>query len=418
MERILACSGLRFRPGSPEGIRVAGTIEMGDFRAMLGLSHLKRTFQKLGEKLHPQPVMKRARQKLGDMQQPRAERRAVAGLSALYAPGSNLAASGVKDISATGLYLITEKQLPTGELITLTLQEEAQPKNSSELQISIQAQVARQGEDGLGLAFVLPPGFDPHLWEVLVRNISTLTDQDQIAHVFHSLRAILFLYRLCQSGAEEVLQLTSGVLDSDRAEALARIAILAENMLASEPDVDRMRAHPKLVARILSEGSWTADDLIMQLWAGLLVSSCSLEAPDDSNSILVDLLIQVTPIQAKILTHACELVLASAPCGEGSPSGSVILKPEEMIQITGVFDHYRNATDLAYLFNLGLIQNVFDFTSYHDVEQFDITPTGLGLELYKHCHGRRGTLDPSIVEWANDHLSHFFPPPRNFMMDN
>jgi hypothetical protein len=362
--------------------------------------------------------LKHTRQKLGDLQQPRAERRPAAGLSALYKSDSALTPSGVKDISATGLYLVTEKQLTTGELITLTLQEEAQPGSGSELQISIQAQVARQGDDGIGLAFVLPPGFDPKLWEVLVRNISTLTDKDQIAHVFHTLRAILFLYRLCQSGAEEVLQLTSGVLDSDRAETLARIAFLAENLLAAEPDADRMRAHPKLVARILSEGSWTADELTKQLWAGLLVSSCSVDAPNDSNGVLVDLLIQITPVQAKIFTYACERALDPPPDAESSPSTSVVLTPEEMIQITGVTDPYRNATDLAYLFNLGLIEKVFDFTSYHDVVEFDISPTTLALELYKHCHCRRGTLNASLVESADDHLRTFFPPPRNFMMDD
>ena len=82
-----------------------------------------------------------------------------------------------------------------------------------------------------------------------------------------------------------------------------------------------------------------------------------------------------------------------------------------MVELTGVHDLTRNATDLAYLFNLGLIQKLFDFTSYHAAESFDITPSTLGLELYKHCHGSREKIEPHLVEAANAHLLNFLPPP-------
>ncbi|HVN93398.1 MAG TPA: PilZ domain-containing protein [Terracidiphilus sp.] len=357
-------------------------------------------------------------QKLGEPPQPRADRLAAHGLeAALCTTGSDSTPVGVKDISASGIYLATEKQLPTGELFTLTLREEATPEDNSELQISVQAKFARQGEDGVGLVFVLPPGLDPHLWEVLVRNIVSLTDKDQVARMFRTLRTILFLYRLCQADSEEVIVLASEILESDRCEALAGVAVLAEKRLASDPDAARMRAHPKLVAKILTGGSWIEDELTMQLWAGLLVSSCSVDAPDDSNIILADLLTQITPVQAKIFTHACERLLTTAPDVETPPSASVILSPHDMVQLTGFHDPYRNATDLTYLFNLGLVQKLFDFTSYHDVEQFDLTPTRLGLELYQRCQGRHGKLDPSLAESGEVHLRTFFPPPQNFMMD-
>ena len=82
-----------------------------------------------------------------------------------------------------------------------------------------------------------------------------------------------------------------------------------------------MRAHPKLVANILREGSWAPDELTRQLWTGLLASSCSIDAPDDSNQVFVNLLIHVTPVQARILSHACERALGSAPGAGNSPSG-------------------------------------------------------------------------------------------------
>jgi hypothetical protein len=89
-----------------------------------------------------------------------------------------------------------------------------------------------------------------------------------------------------------------------------------------------------------------------------------------------------------------------------------VLTPKEIVGLTGVHDLYRNATDLAYLFNLGLIDKVFDFTSYHDADQFDITPTLLCLELYRHCHGSRESLAPALVESAKNHLANFLPAPQ------
>ncbi len=59
-----------------------------------------------------------------------------------------------------------------------------------------------------------------------------------------------------------------------------------------------------------------------------------------------------------------------------------------------------------------MIQKVFDFTSYREAESFDITPSSLGLELYKHCHGSREKIEPHLVEAANAHLLNFLPPPH------
>src|SRR5579875_2941783 len=250
--------------------------------------------------------IKRAAKIFAGPEQVRAERRTASGLAASYGLDSSFMPAEIKDISATGIYLSTEKRLRTGEVITLTLQEEGAPENASDLKISLHARVARQGEDGIGLSFVLPPGLDTELWAVLVRNILVLDDQREIAHMFRTLRTVLFLSRICQSEANEAILLLGGQLNSDRTDTFIRIALAAESVLASEPDADRMRAHPKLVATILKEGSWSSDEFVTKLWAGLLVSSCSIESPDDSNQVFVKLLLQIMPNQAKILIHACE----------------------------------------------------------------------------------------------------------------
>ncbi len=206
--------------------------------------------------------------------------------------------------------------------------------------------------------------------------------------------------------------LGSGELDAVRTAALFEIALTAERLLAAEPDGKRMRIHPKLLANVLREGSWASDEQTMKLWSGLFLSCCSVEEPDESNQVFVDLLVHLTPVEGKIFALACERALAASPGPEGSASVSVALAPQEMIDLTGFRDLTRASTDLAYLFNLGLAKNLFDFTSYREIESFDITPSTLGIELYKHCHGSREKLDAHLVETARTHLANFIEQPH------
>ncbi|MGB0064998.1 MAG: hypothetical protein WBP85_11185 [Terracidiphilus sp.] len=346
-----------------------------------------------------------------DPEGPRAERWPVAGLTALYGLDFPDTPAPIKNISSTGIFLnIIEEALPVGELFTLAIEIDGASELSSEPLLTLQARAVRQDEFGAGFAFVPPPSLDPALWEVFVRGLAFLTDPVQVAQVFRTLRTVLFLCRLCPSGAEEAVLLLDGHLDKDRAAALFKFASAVENRLLADPDADRFRAHPKLVANLLREGIWAPDELTTELWKGLFISSCLVDKPDDSNQIFVDLLIHITAHQARILTHACERVRNSARASGGFASGSVVLSPDEMVRLNGVSDLGRNATDLAHLFNLGLIKKLFDFTSYREIDCFDITPSPLGLELCRHCQGERGKIDPQLAAFAREQLAVMNPP--------
>lgn len=370
---------------------------------MSGLSDLKRTVRRFRE-----------------LKPTRPERRTTPRLAACYQHGSGFAPAGasaftpagIKDISSTGIYLRTDMRPEMGEEVIVNLWELDNFEGISELQISLPARVARQGEDGIGLSFVLPPGLNQGLWDLLLRNVVILSNDRHAAELFRTLRSLLFLSRICPSDADEVIDLLSGQLNPDRTSTLAKIAIGAENLLAKKPDAERMHAHPKLVSDILRQGSWSSDEALMELWMGLLANSCTVGEPDDSNEAFAELLGRIMPTQARILIHGCERALGIPSELRNSPFGAVVLGPREMIRLTGVYDLYRNATDLAHLFNLGLIQNVFDFTSYRTADSFDITPSMLGLELFKRCHGSRERVDQNLVEVATQHLGHFLPAPQ------
>jgi hypothetical protein len=329
--------------------------------------------------------LKRKLQNLGYPERQRAERLPAPTLAAHCDTELNHLDAGVKDISSTGLYLVTEKRLTTGEIVHLTLEAKGAGVNHKELEITVEARVARVGQDGVGLTFVLPAGLDTNLWSVLVRNTVILTQASEIAHMFRTLRAILFLCRLCQSGAEEAILLIGGQLDPGRTECVFEIMFAAEKLLATQPNADKLRADPKLIAHILREGSWAHSLQQKQLWIGLFANSCALEGWNDANMTLADMLINITPIQAVIFIEGCTRALRSMPKTDAAPSGRIILSPRELSELTQMYDMTRLATDVAYLYNLGVVDRLFDFTSYVETENFDITPSGVGIDLFRRC---------------------------------
>jgi hypothetical protein len=330
---------------------------------------------------------KRRLQRLGFPERPRAERLAASCLAARLGESRAASAASIKNLSSTGVYLLTEERWPLGELISLTLQGQGSPEIGPEFQIPVEARVSRHGEDGVGLSFVLPSGLDAKLWGVLVRNAVLLTDAKSILLTFRTLQAILFVNRLCQAAADESILLLGGELDESRTECALEIALRAEKLLASEPDASSMRAVPHLVASILKNGSWAVDNVTRQLWAGLLAASCSAEGTDESGSAFVDLLIHLTPAQSRIFVASCSMAMEFMSGREGMPLTRIILMPEEMFRLTDTNDISRIAVDIAYLCHAGFIEKNFDFTSYLPTESFDLTPSSLGLDLYKRCRG-------------------------------
>jgi hypothetical protein len=91
---------------------------------------------------------------LGDPADPRAAtREALPGLIAYFFTGGTPTAHEVRDISTTGIYIITNERWYPGTVIRVTLTDRHHPK--AERTLTVNAQAVRQGNDGVGLEFVL-----------------------------------------------------------------------------------------------------------------------------------------------------------------------------------------------------------------------------------------------------------------------
>jgi hypothetical protein len=84
----------------------------------------------------------------------KAPRDAVPGLAAYYWTGGSPKAHTIRDISSTGLYVVTEERWYPGTLILMTLQEADGGTQTVEHSISVHSRAVRWGNDGVGLQFI------------------------------------------------------------------------------------------------------------------------------------------------------------------------------------------------------------------------------------------------------------------------
>lgn len=68
--------------------------------------------------------------------------------------GAEMSVHGIRDISATGLYLMTRERWPLGAQVKMTLQRTDGLDDNSMNPITVQLRVSRWGVDGVGLEFL------------------------------------------------------------------------------------------------------------------------------------------------------------------------------------------------------------------------------------------------------------------------
>ena len=83
----------------------------------------------------------------------KAQRQSLPGLTAFFFTGGTPVGHGVKDISLTGMYVLTSERWYPGTMVRMTLTDRHEP--TMERSLTLNATVMRWGNDGVGLRFVL-----------------------------------------------------------------------------------------------------------------------------------------------------------------------------------------------------------------------------------------------------------------------
>ena len=125
--------------------------------------------------LYPEPADKR-----------RVARETTPGLIARFWSGGPPQAHPVRDISASGLFVVTEERWYLGTQILITLTKPAQGKTQAESTITMHAVAVRHGSDGVGLEFVLN---DPRNRRETQQTFTQGGNEDQLAEFMERMRA-------------------------------------------------------------------------------------------------------------------------------------------------------------------------------------------------------------------------------------
>lgn len=153
-------------------------------------------------------------------------------------------------------------------------------------------------------------------------------------------------------------------------------------------------ANPKVILKILEEGGFEEDSSMQELWAGLLVSS-----KNDSNLHYVEILSNMSKVQALLLTKACsESEVGCNMSGLLYSIKSPNFSLEELNQISGIDDINEIDQALDDLRRKELIMGGFDVGQDVSRVSTNIHVTPLALHFYARVMGHSNSAEFFEVE--------------------
>ena len=330
----------------------------------------------------------------------RAERRSPDEFAAYRWTGTDVKHDPVRDISATGVYIFTKERWPVDSVVSLTMQRQGALELLAERRITAHARVVRCDNDGVGFSFVVPKDSQAAQWKTLLDHLVQESMPKDMESLVRLAEALAFLSRICPDGAIDVTQLMREGFSSHKVGHAVNIVLDAQTLLKSNPEGSEVRLPPSLLIRVLEQATNTEEDWLQQLWAGLVVSSCSTDGNDESNRRFVDLFGMLTPVPIKLFT-----IVSAVSSKFANEYGTVTARPlackiDDITTATGARG-VQIERELERLAAVGLIEKKSANTPMlAPTGEVVITASSLGLELFARCNGHKGrpsdfyTLEP------------------------
>jgi hypothetical protein len=324
---------------------------------------------------------------------PRAERHESPSLVAMHRKGQTSRQNTVANLSNSGAYVVTSEKWNPGEILSLTLQRRGAIQNSSRLRFTVQVKAVRRDQHGVGVSFLLPGGTDLRLWEPSIKSQAPQTEPEDVVREFRIAAALAFIHRISPDATQRAAWLLRRGLSSHRLEGALEVILHGEELLALDREQQRLQAHPAVVLRIIEHGSWPEAEWMQHYWSGLLVNACTRDVPVVPQLEPTELLSQLTIIQARIFASACDCAMKQIDAYGRISARRLSRSADELIRISGTHDMAHIERDLQHLTWLGLIEQTVKWKFFSLLEEANLTPTPLALDLYARCHAHRG--DPA-----------------------
>lgn len=202
-----------------------------------------------------------------------------------------------------------------------------------------------------------------------------------------------FLKSVCMPALDEVGLMLKDQVRHWRLNNIFKILEKAKGKIEFKNETLQVKAHPRVALSIIENGSVIDNDEVQDLWAGLFISSCSLDGQDDENLIFVDLLKQLTTAEAKIIKYACENSRKIVYENGLILSDDIEAHCDKLIELTDIKDIHRLDRELDHLRSLELFQSSLfgggGFSAGYELVA-NIRPSALSLHLYMRAQGFTG----------------------------
>ena len=218
-----------------------------------------------------------------------------------------------------------------------------------------------------------------------------------------------FLGRICLPAAEEFGLLLRDQVKHWRNKNFIKIIVESEKLLKDKDTKKSPNLHPRILHSVYEEGSWSEDEELQNMWAGLLASSCFDEGTDRS-ILYVDILSKISKNEAILFNYVCKSsewrITESENLVEALP---VFTEPKNLKTITNMNNFEDIVEAISHLQLLGLItheahlpddkhdtydaleNNDFDLESSGGDGQWynyvELALTGLGIRLFLKVQG-------------------------------
>ena len=194
-----------------------------------------------------------------------------------------------------------------------------------------------------------------------------------------------FLKLISFPAAEEFGYLLEDKIRFWRRNNIVKMVNESNYILKSNGSIDDLTAPPRIVCKIMEEGSLIDNEKVQEMWAGLLASSCTVGGKDESNLIYVDLLSKLTSSEVALLNHLCDHTKKGVSHNGLIYVEFITLGLDILQTLFGFKDIHKINHEISHLKSLGLVQSVDSSDS--SVFYAMLKPTPLCLNMYVKCKG-------------------------------
>lgn len=195
--------------------------------------------------------------------------------------------------------------------------------------------------------------------------------------------ACKFLEATCLPALEEYGLYLRDKVRNWRLENMINIILKTKKLREELGISEDARIHPRIMIKVIQEGSCVDDPDLQKMWSGLLASSSSKDGTDETNFIFVNVLSQMSSAQARVINYIVPESMSRFYKGE--PCNPIVIEISILKEISGLTDLAILDRELNHLGSLGLI-------SYHkridpSQDRFGITIEDVTLRFCASCNG-------------------------------